>query len=249
MCGVGLDGVVGFNPRAPRGARPTPGTTRNRIIGFQSTRPARGATNGPDAIIVARAVSIHAPRAGRDYRMRRPEGRRGVSIHAPRAGRDRPRHTPRSAPAGFNPRAPRGARLPVRRQLCSPDEFQSTRPARGATRCDPRFWAPTWFQSTRPARGATSPLLTTNLTTPCFNPRAPRGARHDGLGTGQNDLSVSIHAPRAGRDLFSRPAISGATCFNPRAPRGARLRHVEAGADAGGFQSTRPARGATRLGG
>ncbi len=55
-------------------------------------------------------VSIHAPRAGRDYIVWYFVGRMNVSIHAPRAGRDS--STPDLTPAelSFNPRAPRGAR-------------------------------------------------------------------------------------------------------------------------------------------
>ena len=79
---------------------------------FQSTRPVRGAT-APDMDVSASAlISIHAPRAGRDWfattaqimtiyfnprapcGARRPEhityaGHYDISIHAPRAGRDR----------------------------------------------------------------------------------------------------------------------------------------------------------------
>ena len=55
--------------------------------------------------------------------------------------------------------------------------FQSTRPARGATLILDARVAAHVFQSTRPARGATTP--------PIALPVAD---------------SVSIHAPRAGRD-------------------------------------------------
>ena len=55
---------------------------------FQSTRPVRGATFKEVNITVNDAVSIHAPRAGRDPTLfSRPMTHR-VSIHAPRAGRD-----------------------------------------------------------------------------------------------------------------------------------------------------------------
>jgi len=57
-------------------------------------------------------VSIHAPRAGRDALRAVRAALRGVSIHAPRAGRDQ-------------------AIDIVTREVLP---FQSTRPARGATR-------------------------------------------------------------------------------------------------------------------
>ena len=77
--------------------------------------------------------------------------------------------------------------------------FQSTRPVRGATKGIENLLVPTEFQSTRPVRGAT-----------VFN--------------GFRDLHrvVSIHAPRAGRDLCSALPPPDTSCFNPRAPCGAR---------------------------
>ena len=63
--------------------------------------------------------------------------------------------------------------------------------------CD---WSDEQFQSTRPARGATvgqggipSPSL-------YFNPRAPRGARRIDNVAQQPPHDISIHAPREGRD-------------------------------------------------
>ena len=61
-----------------------------------------------------------------------------------------------------------------------------------------------------------------------------------------NIQTISIHAPREGRDdsLWSLCWLS--SYFNPRAPRGARLTTIMAEFDMRAFQSTRPARGATR---
>ena len=123
----------------------------------------------------------------------------------------------------FNPRAPCGAR-PVRRSRCV---------------------ALILFQPTRPLRGATENRAAPSGRGRNFNPRAPCGARRgqmqmDGFLTlfqptrplrGATlaqperqtvDLSISTHAPLAGRDM-SRPALSsGISYFNPRAPCGAR---------------------------
>ena len=77
-----------FNPRAPHGARPRRAGSYAVVVGFQSTRPAWGATG------------------------LRPETRRnlGISIHAPRMGRDaRIKHCVLVC-RYFNPRAPHGAR-------------------------------------------------------------------------------------------------------------------------------------------
>ena len=81
---------------------------------------------------------------------------RAISIHAPHAGRDRCRRSDRRGKYYFNPRAPCGARP---RRLIRPTPrptFQSTRPVRGATAA----WLSLslfciQFQSTRPVRGAT----------------------------------------------------------------------------------------------
>ena len=55
-----------FNPRAPCGARRT-------ITAL---------------LIPGEDISIHAPRAGRDYAIQQFEAHGIISIHAPRAGRD-----------------------------------------------------------------------------------------------------------------------------------------------------------------
>ena len=55
-----------FNPRSPRGERPVfkKLVTGDRV--FQSTLPARGATNSLRASCVPSRISIHAPREGSD---------------------------------------------------------------------------------------------------------------------------------------------------------------------------------------
>ena len=162
--------------RPARGATSTAGRSAAGYA-FQSTRPARGATSQQLVHRPVRAISIHAPREGRDPR--------------PPAAAPLPRY--------FNPRAPRGARQQLRYTLRNLDLFQSTRPARGATFADGMDEELLVFQSTRPARGAT-PRVSVNAVAqaisihapregrdpdtcrqppPCthFNPRAPRGAR------------------------------------------------------------------------
>ena len=103
------------------------------------------------------------------------------------------------------------------------DQFQSTHPARGATfRCldkKPLFG----FQSTHPARGATRRYVCTNEGWRFQSTHPARGA------TGHIDLAVlallriSIHAPREGCDVqIGRRAQDDAKHFNPRTPRGVR---------------------------
>ena len=89
------------------------------------------------------------------YRLLLPEGL-PISIHAPRAGRD-------------------GV---IWDSWDSSNEFQSTRPVRGATVNRAADQIAGLFQSTRPVRGATLDDLQPYKT-----------------------VKISIHAPRAGRDL------------------------------------------------
>ena len=77
-----------FNPRAPRGARLCVMRLKSVPLGFQSTRPSRGATI---KVINHRITDL-------------------ISIHAPLAGRDLWKPAPGDGGRNFNPRAPRGAR-------------------------------------------------------------------------------------------------------------------------------------------
>jgi len=216
-----MGGLSGFNPRAPRGARPhtfrLPSTSRR----FQSTRPARGAT-------LVRRHECHYIR---------------VSIHAPRAGRDGSYpHSTRSFLRFQSTRPARGA------TICGGSGtlramFQSTRPARGATTTssDHHNRHPVSIHAPRAGRDRDH----------CFpgvpqevSIHAPRAGRDRAQGRDNLRQRVSIHAPRAGRDRriaplpapfevsihaprAGRDPVSGLTrwimaCFNPRAPRGAR---------------------------
>ena len=189
-----------FNPRAPCGARHNRSTNVNIKIGFQSTRPVRGATPQSYGLFRQNGISIHAPRAGRDivrrtarhpkndFNPRAPCGARqqrcgvklpaaAISIHAPRAGRDPFLLTSVNRLLNFNPRAPCGAR----------------RPRRNVSECGNKF------QSTRPVRGATAAVSTRKL-----------------------PHLISIHAPRAGRDCWRLRLRMCRFHFNPRAPCGAR---------------------------
>ena len=86
----GIPRLRHFNPRSPRGERPTVTPMAARSSRFQSTLPARGATEISDD----------------------PEGLSGISIHAPREGSDRRREGTPHSPRDFNPRSPRGERQP-----------------------------------------------------------------------------------------------------------------------------------------
>ena len=148
------------------------------------------------------------------------------------------------------------------------EEFQSTRPVRGATSISHMASSMATFQSTRPVRGATYLFSRSRSFSRFQSTRPVRGATKD-RGQPAGFGGISIHAPRAGRDLMkirlflivrkfqsTRP-VRGATYiyglayaptpenFNPRAPCGARLKLTNTLFRSGKFQSTRPVRGAT----
>ena len=122
-----------FNPRTPRGVRHSLVWPFMRYRAFQSTHPARGATQTGlrhtlcqlfQSTHPARGATIsainsgcsksfqstHPARGATSQRLPYPY-RRSISIHAPREGCDSPSRTHWSAGSDFNPRTPRGVRL------------------------------------------------------------------------------------------------------------------------------------------
>ena len=77
---------------------------------FQSTPPARGATQVGAYAVRANAISIHAPREGGDIIEALTEQIETISIHAPREGGDSHCGSYARKSLNFNPRPPRGGR-------------------------------------------------------------------------------------------------------------------------------------------
>ena len=100
-----------FNPRSPRGERRVSAPAFSVPRPFQSTLPARGATDEVLPGDTFRVISIHAPREGSDDLWRANNATLGISIHAPREGSDRGGGTRHCPCYDFNPRSPRGERL------------------------------------------------------------------------------------------------------------------------------------------
>ena len=122
----------------------------------------------------------------------------------------------------FNPRAPCGARRKEAGEWQDQSVFQPTRPLRGATVPAAGPEGEAIFQPTRPLRGATE------------NPSISYTA-----------LTISTHAPLAGRDAYNAKHRIYVTYFNPRAPCGARRLVLSRDLSVQRFQPTRPLRGAT----
>ena len=235
-----------FNPRAPCGARRRPMAATSRTPSFQSTRPVRGATAKESGNSDSnRNFNPRAPCGARRLTRQTSSPQLYFNPRAPCGARQRSER-PQGHHNHFNPRAPCGARQPLFHCPFLELAFQSTRPVRGATRSRsgkplsrPRYFNPrapcgarrllthsfkrgSLFQSTRPVRGAT-----------CI------------FSQEFDNIVISIHAPRAGRDPEAEPHIKSAVHFNPRAPCGARLQLFRSVVDFLLFQSTRPVRGAT----
>ena len=236
-----------FNPRSPRGERPRQSFGFRFFSQFQSTLPARGATwNLP-----AWCASMD------DFNPRSPRGERlGNAIHANRCIQFQSTLPARGATSvrcplsqyslNFNPRSPRGERLPYTMKLELPNLISIHAPREGSDK-----------------KAAPKNTSTNN-----FNPRSPRGERlsfpygdvglfrisihapregsdrrlyHDFYG-----LQISIHAPREGSDQIRMYLSPTSSNFNPRSPRGERPYGTGNPGWVKLFQSTLPARGATR---
>ena len=217
----------GISIHAPRTGSDS--TTLQKIktpLTFQSTLPARGATTAQRANHCRFSISIHAPRTGSDtstgkrstislnFNPRSPHGeRRYLRAHG-------------GCARNFNPRSPHGERLPTLETIWKRRTFQSTLPARGATRASMANLDLKAFQSTLPARGATAQGYQINPATIFQSTLPARGATRR-----------------------CSPGADTSDDFNPRSPHGERLgsdRHMFPCPFQ--FQSTLPARGATRYG-
>ena len=166
---------------------------------FQSTLPARGATVIRLAVSQWLAISIHAPRTGSDTMLAFFQIL--VSDFNPRSPHgERPLPFLRRVDADdFNPRSPHGERREGAGSPCEGLIFQSTLPARGATRP---------FRRPRPNRE--------------ISIHAPRTGSDCVGGDATDEEEISIHAPRTGSDWAVMPPITVAVYFNPRSPHGER---------------------------
>ena len=124
-----------FNPRSPRGERRVASLNPHTLQTFQSTFPARGTTNLSDLFDMWILISIHVPREGNDHAVNPHQpSRHHFNPRSPR-GERRPSIVMEAARLYFNPRSPRGERQDRYHSTQYLEEFQSTFPARGTTRC------------------------------------------------------------------------------------------------------------------
>ena len=166
-----------FNPRPPRGGR------RKTVL------------HG----IRINLISIHAPREGGDDSGIGPLDKRLISIHAPREGGDLVVNTVDSLKRDFNPRPPRGGRLPVVLHLLRYGHFNPRPPRGGRPQLVYTVTTLLQFQSTPPARGATAAGQSLRRCIFNFNPRPPRGGRLRTICLAMVKTHFNPRPPRGGR--------------------------------------------------
>ncbi len=235
-----------FNPRSPHGERRFDRRAKRTGKAFQSTLPARGATFSRLLQNLRDSISIHAPRTGSDVSAIVADP---LKIH-------------------FNPRSPHGERLNGRGRQEMPQLFQSTLPARGATRNCPVKLGRICISIHAPRTGSDilcGDCVDAHLD---FNPRSPHGERLDRLIGREKDApgfqstlpargatyslselmmrhNISIHAPRTGSDGV-RAVCGSVYRISIHAPRTGSDGKDNDDLSKELFQSTLPARGATR---
>ena len=193
-----------FNPRTPRGVRLLVGELAKLLKQFQSTHPARGATDMAKEICMlqrfqsthpARGATISVfdfsavqnvfqsthPARGATGTTSARAGEGKISIHAPREGCDLSQAAEMAEPEDFNPRTPRGVRLDMYNFNTIFHGFQSTHPARGAT-VSIGFKFPMFRISIHaPREGCDRGRCAWCELCQDFNPRTPRGVRRPGF--------------------------------------------------------------------
>ena len=148
--------------------------------------------------------------------------RSSFNPRAPRGARQRP-PCKRCHHRCFNPRAPRGARRQRGKKQKEEIQFQSTRPAWGATEGEEPTIAKVIVSIHAPRVGRDGYCGTAWSSCCRFNPRAPRGARRILLNTEMRDLMFQSTRP-----AWGATGVTGTTADGQQV-----------------FQSTRPAWGAT----
>ena len=247
-----LQSNINFNPRSPHGERRLriSAHTVSRKL-FQSTLPARGATDAALKMAAAMQFQSTLPaRGATEHDLSVPCLRRQFQSTLPARGA-----TPR---------------LSARHDLPG---FQSTLPARGATLVGKEELYHRLNFNPRSPHGERQPPAATSRRRTEISIHAPRTGSDGCPWTRHFRQRISIHAPRTGSDVISRSFLSVLQVdFNPRSPHGERqknlskghcvMRHFNPRSPHGErrkpveqeflnllFQSTLPARGATGCGG
>ena len=235
-----------FNPRPREGGDICMKVSTSPTRSFQSTPPARGATQKSSVAYSQRWYFNPRPREGGDRRtssvrtlrctfQSTPPARGAtffqlpakpvciISIHAPREGGDAGQEI---APGGlhdFNPRPPRGGRLHFRQIIPTSSFHFNPRPPRGGrlNRLIRFTVTQIKFQSTPPARGATGEG-TGKVPYTSISIHAPARGATFGHRCRRMMLPFQSTPPARGGDVLAESAGFDLYYFNPRPPRGGR---------------------------
>ena len=147
-----------------------------------------------------------------------------VSYNAPHARRDQIKYIPTQKKKEFQSTRPAWGATVTRSGLRRLRRHFNPRAPYGARPFAPPMVTPSYslFQSTRPVWGATCCKRVSQIYDNNFNPRAPYGARQEAGYTQARIRAISIHAPHMGRDVRGCYTSGKDFYFNPRAPCGAR---------------------------
>ena len=211
-----------FNPRSPHGERQRTRTRRSSSWTFQSTLPARGATQRRALLKYEQAFQSTLPARGATVSSAAGTGKGNTFQSTLPARGATDSHHEALFPAGISIHAPRtgsdlhSTRTPPRRDI------SIHAPRTGSDRTPPR----------RDERGGD------------FNPRSPHGERRADRGDNERLWDFNPRSPHGERRLFISASLL-LDNFNPRSPHGERRPPRPALAIPTKFQSTLPARGAT----
>ena len=234
------------------------------LLKFQSTLPARGATQRDYHGALDIVFQSTLPARGATLKLGFPALRRIFQSTLPARGATQAKRITSTSAENFNPRSPHGERR-LSTEILHSDKaisihaprtgsdvfgsnfllqisiFQSTLPARGATKNYDILKSAIGFQSTLPARGATPRRMFFRKSFAHFNPRSPHGERRTDVlasfwgllfqstlpargatvsGAMEDaDGEISIHAPRTGSDESPDKVGRGLEMISIHAPR------------------------------
>ena len=185
-----------FNPRSPHGERRADVKLTLKQCSFQSTLPARGATDRVELKDRAFLFQSTLPARGATLELLKTAVYQSFQSTLPA----------------------RGATLELLKTAVY-QSFQSTLPARGATRGREANTKAMLISIHAPRTGSDLTPRNWNAHQKNFNPRSPHGERRLFVGFAAEDSFISIHAPRTGSDCGGSGFLARVELISIHAPR------------------------------
>ena len=239
---------------------------------FQSTLPARGATQPPAEHASGQQFQSTLPARGATASDSSSAGIPTISIHAPRTGSDQSRQPEPAAASNFNPRSPHGERQCRSESKVSSNKYFNPRSPHGERRvatAENGWHAIISIHAPRTGSDHAVAVLVAvsadfNPRSPHgerrvngkpkkrqeqhFNPRSPHGERRHAGAADHCRRHFNPRSPHGERPSTRLSSVSATADFNPRSPHGERRAGTKSPPCWTLFQSTLPARGATAVG-